>query len=55
MPVPTSSRSSVGNGPAPTLVVYALQMPKTKPMLSGPMPEPVAAAPAVVFEEVTNG
>ena len=52
---PDSSNSSVGNGPAPTRVVYALTMPITRSMRFGPMPEPVAAPPAVEFEEVTNG
>ena len=32
-----------------------LVMPSTKPTLSGPMPEPEAAAAATVLEEVTNG
>lgn len=52
---PDSSNSSVGKGPAPTRVVYALTMPMTRSMRFGPMPAPVAAPPEVAFEEVTNG
>ena len=32
---PSSSSSSVGNGPLPTLVQYALKMPKTSPVRAG--------------------
>src|SRR5699024_12391199 len=49
------SKSSVGNGPAPTRVVYALIMPSEWVMRVGPMPEPTDAPPAVGLEEVTNG
>ena len=52
---PTSSSSSVGNGPSPTRVVYALATPTTRSMRVGPTPEPVSAPPAVGLEEVTKG
>ena len=52
---PSSSRSSVGKGPEPTRVVYALRMPMTRVMRVGPMPLPVQAPPAVGLLEVTNG
>ena len=52
---PIASCSSVGNGPEPTRVVYALRMPITRSNRVGPMPEPTAAPPAVGFELVTNG
>src|SRR3954467_14587503 len=52
---PDASKSSVGNGPAPTRVVYAFTMPMTRSILPGPIPEPVAAPPAVDDDDVTNG
>ena len=52
---PTSSRSSVGNGPPPTRVVYAFVMPMTSLMRVGPRPMPVQAPPAIADDEVTNG
>src|SRR5947209_9064371 len=52
--VPTSLSCSLGNGPDPTRVVYALTMPSTKPAPDGPMPLPGPVVPATVFEEVTN-
>jgi hypothetical protein len=30
-------------------------MPSTKPVAAGPRPEPEAAVPDTVFDEVTNG
>ena len=39
---PISSCSSLGNGPAPTRVVYALEMPQTSSIAFGPMPRPDA-------------
>ena len=52
--LPTLSlTSSVGNGPSPTLVVYALTIPKTVLTLFAETPEPIDAAGAKVFEEVT--
>src|SRR5690554_2968295 len=52
---PDSSNSSVGNGPDPTLVVYALTTPITRSNRFGATPEPVAAPPEVADDEVTNG
>ena len=52
---PSSSNSSVGNGPEPTRVVYALTIPMTRPICVGPIPEPVHAPPAVGLLDVTNG
>ena len=52
---PDSSNSSVGNGPAPTRVVYALTTAMMRSIRFGPMPEPVTAPPEVALEEVTNG
>ena len=45
--------NSVGNGPDPTRVVYALTIPMTSSKYHGPRPVPVIELPAVVFEEVT--
>ena len=53
--VPASSKSSVGNGPLPTRVVYALKIPYTSLILLGAIPRPVQAPAAVVLEEVTKG
>ena len=52
---PHLSNSSVGNGPAPTRVVYALMMPSVDVIFVGPMPAPTHAPPDVGFDEVTNG
>src|SRR3954470_21409715 len=52
---PLASNSSVGKGPEPTRVVYALRIPTTRSILVGPMPEPTAAPPAVGLDDVTNG
>ena len=52
---PVSSCSSVGNGPEPTRVQYALKMPMTSPMRVGATPSPVQAPAAVVVELVTKG
>ena len=49
------SNNSVGKGPLPTLVVYALKIPKTSFILFGATPNPVQAPAAVVLEEVTYG
>ena len=40
---PTSSTSSVGNGPAPTRVTYAFTMPITRSTSRGPMPADASA------------
>jgi hypothetical protein len=50
---PSSSKSSVGNGPLPTRVAYAFETPMTALIFVGPTPDPVNTPPAVVFEEVT--
>src|SRR5438067_8681456 len=52
---PTSSVSSVGNGPYPTLEVYALATSSTSSTLVGGTPEPAQEPPAVGFELVTYG
>ena len=53
--LPIESWCSVGKGPLPTLVVYALKIPKTLFILFGAIPKPVQAPAEVVFEEVTYG
>src|SRR5205823_7893891 len=52
-----ASRSgiSVGNGPPPTLVVYAFEIPSTCLIFVGGTPTPVAAPPDVALEDVTYG
>src|SRR5512134_1101496 len=55
IPWPSSSKSSVGNGPPPTRVAYAFDTPTTAPIFVGDTPDPVQAPPAVVFDDVTNG
>src|ERR1700709_1109385 len=52
---PHWSSSSVGKGPEPTLVVYALRTPRTEVIAVGARPDPTAAPPAVGFEDVTYG
>src|ERR1017187_10967753 len=52
---PDLSRSSGGNGPLPTLGVYAFTMPTTVSMEVGPTPQPVQAPRAVVEDEVGEG
>src|SRR5512133_878553 len=52
---PVASSSSVGNGPSPTRVVYALMTPTTRSIRVGPTPDPVHAPPAVALGDVTNG
>ena len=52
---PISSCNSVGKGPLPTLVVYALKIPITSLILFGAIPKPVHAPAAVVVDEVTKG
>src|SRR5688500_6266500 len=46
---------SVGNGPPPTRVEYALATPRTPWIFVGGTPVPVAAPPAVVDDEVMYG
>lgn len=48
-----TSNSSVGNGPSPTLVVYAFTTPITSPMLHGGNPKPVQTPPMLQLDEVT--
>jgi hypothetical protein len=45
----------VGNGPSPTLVVYAFTTPITSPMLHGGSPKPVQTPPTLLLDEVTYG
>ena len=52
---PSSSNSSVGKGPFPTRVVYALTIPSTPVIQVGPIPEPTHAFPDKVLDDVTNG
>ena len=52
---PMLSFNSVGNGPLPTLVQYALNIPITSPILLGATPSPVHAPAVIVFEDVTKG
>src|ERR1041385_1527079 len=51
---PTSSSNSVGKGPLPTRVQYALKIPITPPILLGAIPNPVHAPAHIVFDEVTK-
>src|ERR1041384_7629281 len=53
--LPISPKSSVGNGPSPTRVVYAFTTPSTRPIACGGTPRPVHTPPIDAFDEVTNG
>ena len=53
--VPAGPVSSVGNGPEPTRVTYALVTPITRSTSFGPRPLPARAPPATGLDEVTNG
>ena len=53
--LPTSHFNSDGNGPLPTLVVYAFTIPRINPICFIETPDPVEALLGTVFEEVTNG
>lgn len=46
---PFWSVSSVGSGPSPTLVVYALRMPIVLLMCCGGMPDPIDAPPELTW------
>ena len=46
---------SVGKGPSPTLVVKALNTPKTLSIFLAPIPKPVKEPPDIELEDVTNG
>src|SRR5579871_5415658 len=52
---PAASLLSVGNGPAPTRVIYALETPMMPSIFVGGTPVPVHAPPAAALDEVTNG
>src|SRR3990172_271350 len=52
---PIESLSSVGKGPLPTLVQYALTTPIISLIAVGGIPSPVQAPPTVGLELVTNG
>ena len=52
---PSASNSSVGKGPLPTRVQYALKIPSTFPILLGATPNPVHAPAHIVFDDVTKG
>src|SRR4051794_28697281 len=52
---PSASVSSVGNGPSPTRLQYALTTAITRSIRVGGTPEPVQAPPAVALDDVTNG
>src|SRR5438067_2305871 len=52
---PVESSISLGNGPLPTRVQYALVIPITVSMAVGATPVPVTAPPEVALEEVTKG
>lgn len=45
----------MGNGPSPTLVVYALTTPITSPIADGGKPRPVQTPPILQFDDVTYG
>src|SRR4026209_1855886 len=53
--LPISPESSVGNGPSPTRVGYALTTPSSRLMARGGTPRPVQTPPMVALEEVTYG
>lgn len=50
-----TSNNSVGNGPSPTLVVYAFTTPITSPIDEGGNPKPVHTPPILQFDDVTYG
>src|SRR5438132_12433931 len=50
--LPNSPRSSVGSGPSPTRVVYALPTPSTPLMARGPTPNPAHTPPIDALDEV---
>ena len=52
---PSLSNSSVGNGPLPTLVTYALKIPIISFNLLPGIPKPGLIPPDEQFEEVTYG
>ena len=52
---PVSSNNSVGKGPLPTRVQYALETPNTSFIFCGATPKPVQTPADMVLEDVTNG
>src|SRR6201996_6160538 len=52
---PVASSSSVGKGPLPTRVQYALLTPITSRIVWGATPNPVQTPAEMVFDEVTKG
>src|SRR6188474_98923 len=52
---PRASLSSVGNGPSPTRVQYALATPRILPIFLGGTPVPAEMPQASEFDDVTNG
>ena len=52
---PVSSSNSVGIGPVPTRVLYALNTPVIWVICLGLIPMPTDAPPIVGFDEVTKG
>ena len=52
---PVESNNSVGKGPDPTLVVYALKIPLIFLILFGGTPKPEHAPAEVVLDDVTYG
>ena len=52
---PTLQLNSLGNGPLPTLVVYAFTIPNIKPICFTEIPVPIDALLGTVFDEVTKG
>ena len=52
---PVSSKSSVTNGPSPTLVVYALHTPTADLIAQGPTPAPTHTPPEIGCDDVTYG
>src|SRR5262245_37553499 len=52
---PISPNSSVGNGPSPTRVAYALATPTTRPIAFGGTPRPVQMPPTDALDDVTYG
>lgn len=50
-----TSCNSVGKGPSPTRVVYALTTPRTSPIVCGGIPRPVITPPIEQLLLVTYG
>src|SRR5262249_58198889 len=48
---PISPDNSVGSGPSPTRVVYALTTPSTRPIAFGGKPSPVQTPPTDAFDD----